>query len=76
MHIESRTPTTASARSTRRCRCAAREITPRALRSALVRYPALTLRLTARIYAHALRLRLRGAAYHPHPGPGAQASAA
>jgi hypothetical protein len=52
-----------------------REITPSALRSALVRYPALTLRLTARIYAHALRLRLRGATYHANPGPGAQASA-
>jgi DUF1365 family protein len=44
-----------------------REITPASLRGALVRHPALTLRLTARIYAHALRLRLRGASYHPHP---------
>jgi uncharacterized protein len=43
------------------------ELTPRALRRALLRYPALTMRLTARIYAHALRLRLRGATYHPHP---------
>jgi len=48
-----------------------REITPGSLRGALVRYPALTLRLTARIYAHALRLRLRGAAYHAKPGAGA-----
>jgi DUF1365 family protein len=47
-----------------------REITPGSLRGALVRYPALTLRLTARIYAHALRLRLRGAGYHAHPGGG------
>jgi uncharacterized protein len=44
-----------------------REITADSLRGALVRYPALTLRLTARIYAHALRLRLRGASYHAHP---------
>jgi len=44
-----------------------REISPRELRRALMRYPALTMRLTARIYAHALRLRLRGASYHPHP---------
>jgi DUF1365 family protein len=44
-----------------------REITRGSLRGALVRYPALTLALTARIYAHALRLRLRGARYHPHP---------
>ena len=43
------------------------ELTPRALRHVLTRYPALTIRLTARIYAHALRLRLRGATYHPHP---------
>jgi DUF1365 family protein len=44
-----------------------REMTPGELRRALVRYPALTMRLTARIYAHALRLRLRGAIYHAHP---------
>jgi DUF1365 family protein len=43
------------------------ELTPRTLRDALARYPALTMRVTARIYAHALRLRLRGATYHPHP---------
>jgi DUF1365 family protein len=43
------------------------ELTPRTLRHALLRYPAQTMRLTARIYAHALRLRLRGATYHPHP---------
>jgi uncharacterized protein len=43
-----------------------REMTPRSMRHALVRYPAQTLSLTARIYAHALRLRLRGARYHPH----------
>jgi DUF1365 family protein len=43
------------------------ELTPRTLRHALARYPALTMRITARIYTHALRLRLRGASYHPHP---------
>ncbi|MEA2208810.1 MAG: uncharacterized protein QOF54_1287 [Solirubrobacteraceae bacterium] len=43
------------------------EITARELRRALVRDPAPTLRLTARIYAHALRLRLRGARWHAHP---------
>jgi uncharacterized protein len=47
-----------------------REITPAELRRTLLRYPALTLRLTARIYAHALRLRLRGASYHAHPRTG------
>jgi uncharacterized protein len=44
-----------------------RELTARELRRALVRDPAPTLRLTARIYAHALRLRLRGARWHAHP---------
>jgi DUF1365 family protein len=51
------------------------ELTPRALRHVLTRYPALTMRLTARIYAHALRLRLRGATYHPHPKPSPETSA-
>jgi hypothetical protein len=37
------------------------------LRRLLVRHPLPTLRLTARIYAHALRLRLRGAQWHAHP---------
>jgi uncharacterized protein len=44
-----------------------REITTRELRRVLVRDPAPTLRLTARIYLHALRLRLRGARWHAHP---------
>jgi DUF1365 family protein len=44
-----------------------RELTPRALRQALVRYPFLTARILARIYTHALRLKLRGAKYFPHP---------
>lgn len=54
-----------------------REMTPGELRRALLRYPALTMRLSARIYAHALRLRLRGASYHAHPGrcPGAAGAA-
>jgi uncharacterized protein len=39
---------------------------------ALARYPFLTMRIVARIYAHALSLRLRGASYFPHPrGAGA-----
>ncbi len=45
-----------------------REMTPRALRSVLIRYPLITLRILIRIYSHALRLRLRGARYFPHPG--------
>jgi hypothetical protein len=45
-----------------------REMTPRALRAALIRYPLITLRIPMRIYSHALRLKLRGAGYFPHPG--------
>ena len=45
-----------------------RELSGRELARALARYPLLTMRIIARIYAHALRLRLRGARYHPHPG--------
>jgi uncharacterized protein len=44
-----------------------RELSGRELARALARYPLLTVRILARIYAHALRLRLRGASYHPHP---------
>jgi hypothetical protein len=44
-----------------------REIDAGELRRALIRHPALTMRLSAYIYAHALRLRLRGASYHAHP---------
>jgi DUF1365 family protein len=44
-----------------------RELTPGALRGALLRYPFLTARILARIYTHALRLKLRGAKYFPHP---------
>jgi len=43
------------------------EMTTRALRRALIRYPFLTMRILARIYSHALRLKLRGAKYFPHP---------
>jgi len=44
-----------------------RPITAGELRRVLVRNPLPTIRLTARIYAHALRLRLRGAHWHSHP---------
>jgi hypothetical protein len=44
-----------------------RPIDSQELRRVLTRYPIPTVRLTARIYAHALRLRLRGARWHPHP---------
>jgi len=48
-----------------------RELTPSAMRVALLRYPFLTARILARIYTHALRLKLRGAHYFPHPKKGA-----
>jgi DUF1365 family protein len=44
-----------------------RPIDAHELRRVLARYPIPTVRLTARIYAHALGLRLRGARWHPHP---------
>jgi len=43
------------------------EIDGRRLALALARYPLLSVRITARIYAHALRLRLRGVSWFPHP---------
>jgi DUF1365 family protein len=45
-----------------------REITPATLRRALVRYPLMTLRVSALIYAHALVLRLKGASWFARPG--------
>jgi uncharacterized protein len=44
-----------------------RPISARELRRVLLRDPFPTLRLTARIYAHALLLRLRGVGWHAHP---------
>lgn len=46
---------------------ARRALNAHELRRMLVRYPLPTLRLTVRIYTHALRLRLRGAQWHAHP---------
>ena len=46
-----------------------RELTPRALASALCALSAAhTANPDARIYTHALRLKLRGVSYFPHPG--------
>jgi len=44
-----------------------RPLTRAALTRVLLRYPAPTLRGSARIYAQALRLKLKGARYFPHP---------
>ncbi len=52
-----------------------REITTGELRRALARYPALTMRILARIYGNALRLKLKGARYFPHPGRSGEVSA-
>jgi DUF1365 family protein len=71
VHIESHTPAGESVfdatLALRR-----RELTAPEMRRALARYPALTMRILARIYGHALRLRVKGATYFPHPGRGAQ----
>jgi DUF1365 family protein len=44
-----------------------REITPKSLRDALLRHPALTLRVFSWIYLHAALLMLRRIPFHPHP---------
>jgi len=47
-----------------------RELTGAQMRRALARYPALSMRILARIYANALVLRCKGATYFPHPRGG------
>ena len=44
-----------------------RELTRATLRRLLVRYPAASLAVVARIYLHALALKLKGVPVHPHP---------
>jgi DUF1365 family protein len=44
-----------------------RELGPDAASRMLIRYPAMTAQVVARIYWQALRLRLKGAPWHPHP---------
>ena len=44
-----------------------RELTPRAMADATLRYPVATGRVLALIYAHAVALKLKGARVHPHP---------
>lgn len=44
-----------------------RPLTPKTLRRALVRYPAMTLRVFLWIYLQAAVLKLRGARFHSHP---------
>ncbi len=44
-----------------------RELEPKLLRRLLVRYPAASLAVVARIYLQALRLKLKGVRHYPHP---------
>ncbi len=44
-----------------------RELTPALMRRTLIRYPAMTMRITAQIYWQAFRLKVKGAPYFPHP---------
>lgn len=44
-----------------------RELSPDIARRMLIRYPAMTAVVVARIYSQALRLRLKGAPWFPHP---------
>jgi len=45
-----------------------RELSGPLLSRMLVRYPAMSLQVVAKIYAQSLRLKLKGARYFPHPG--------
>ena len=45
-----------------------RELTPAALRRALLAYPALTAKVFLWIYLQAAWLKLKGVTFHPHPG--------
>ncbi len=45
-----------------------RELSRPLLSRLLVRYPAMSLQVVAKIYTQSLRLKLKGARYHPHPG--------
>lgn len=53
-----------------------RELSGAALNRALVRYPAMTLKVVGGIYFEALRLRLKGARWHDHPPGGHRAEPA
>jgi len=44
-----------------------RELSPQTMRRVLVRYPAMTTQVVAKIYWQSLRLWLKGAPYSPHP---------
>jgi len=44
-----------------------RELTPKALRRVLLRYPVMPLAVSARIYLNALKLKLKGVPWHAHP---------
>jgi uncharacterized protein len=45
-----------------------RELSTPLLLGLLVRYPAMSLQVAAKIYVQAARLKLKGARYYPHPG--------
>lgn len=47
-----------------------RALEPAVMRRILIRYPALSAQVVAKIYWQALRLKLKGAPYHPHPERG------
>jgi DUF1365 family protein len=52
-----------------------RELSPATMRRILVRYPAMTTQVVAKIYWQALKLKLKGAPYSPHPSGGTGAAA-
>ncbi|MGH2987068.1 MAG: DUF1365 domain-containing protein [Solirubrobacterales bacterium] len=65
VHIESRREGRVAFEATLSLR--RRKLAPDTARRMLIRYPAMTAGVVARIYWQALRLRLKGAPWHPHP---------
>jgi DUF1365 family protein len=68
VHIESRPATGSGGRSfDATLSLRRRELSRPLLTRMLVRYPAMSLQVVAKIYAQSLRLKLKGARYFPHP---------
>jgi DUF1365 family protein len=68
VHIESRPEATGAGKSfDATLALRRRELSRPLLARMLVRYPALSLQVVAKIYAQSLRLKLKGARYFPHP---------
>ncbi len=70
VHIDSRSQDTEVSDFDATLSLTRRELSPAATRDILVRYPAMTMQVVAKIYWQSLRLWLKGAPYFPHPERG------